>query len=254
MRETVKIFGKFLVTWWLKSIRSLRIYEHLNLINIIDMKKEFWLEKWQNNQTGFHKEFTHPLLVEFIDKLNLSAGDSVFVPLCGKTVDLLWLNQQGYRVIAVELSQLAVEQFFSENNLSFSKTQESGFAVFRYKNITIYQGDFFNLSKQQLKDVKAVYDRAALIALPDELVGQYVDKMREIVPKKAKELLITLEFIKKLGPLGPPFTTPDEKVKQLFSCYPSIELVQETDIISREPKFKELGCDYVYERVYLVEF
>jgi thiopurine S-methyltransferase len=218
------------------------------------MKKEFWLEKWQNNQTGFHKNFTHPLLVEYIQKLNLSQGDSIFVPLCGKTVDMLWLNQQGFRVIGIELSQLAVEQFFTENELEFSKHQEGSFVVYRYENITLYQGDFFDMSKDQLKEVKAVYDRAALIALPDDLAGKYVDKMSEIIPSHAKELLITLEFIKKLGPLGPPFTTPDTKVLELFSNYQSVELLQEVDIISREAKFKELGCEYVYERVYLVNF
>ncbi len=218
------------------------------------MKKEFWLEKWQNNQTGFHKDFTHPLLMEYINRLAMKKGDSIFVPLCGKTVDMLWLNQQGFHVIGVELSQLAVEQFFAENDLEFVKAQEGEFAVYRYENITIYQGDFFALSTQHLKGVKSVYDRAALIALPDDLVAQYVEKMREIIPSDAVELLITLEFIKKLGPLGPPFTTPDDKVKKLFSAYQSVELLQEINIISREPKFKELGCDYVYERVYLVEF
>ncbi len=218
------------------------------------MKKEFWLEKWQNNQTGFHKDFTHPLLIEYITQLGLEQGDTIFVPLCGKTLDLLWLNQQGFKVIGVELSQLAAEQFFSENELQFSKHQEGSFVVYQYENITLYQGDFFDMSKDQLKEVKAVYDRAALIALPDDLVGNYVDKMHEIITCGAKELLITLEFIKKLGPLGPPFTTPDSKVMELFSNYQSVELLQEVDIISREPKFEELGCEYVYERVYLIKF
>ncbi len=218
------------------------------------MKKEFWLEKWQNNQTGFHKDFTHPLLMEYINKLNLEKGDSIFVPLCGKTIDMLWLNQLGFHVVGVELSQLAVEQFFVENDLSFTKHQEAEFSVYQYENITIYQGDFFALSKQQLQHIKAVYDRAALIALPNDLAAKYVDKMQEIVPQNAKELLITLEFVKKLGPLGPPFTTPDDKVVKLFSSYKSIKLLQEVDIISREGKFKELGCDYVYERVYLIKF
>ena len=218
------------------------------------MKKEFWLEKWQNNQTGFHKEFTHPLLVEYIEKLNLSQGDTIFVPLCGKTVDMLWLNQQGFHVIGVELSQLAVEQFFAENDLEFVKTQEGEFAVYRHENIAVYQGDFFALSTLHLKGVKSVYDRAALIALPDDLVDKYVEKMQKIIPENSKELLITLEFIKKLGPLGPPFTTPDDTVKKLFATYQSVELLQEVDIISREAKFKELGCDYVYERIYLIKF
>ncbi len=217
------------------------------------MKKEFWLEKWQNNQTGFHKEFTHPLLIEYIGQLNLSIGDTVFVPLCGKTIDMLWLNAQGYHVIGIELSQLAVEQFFSENNLPFGLTRKDSFNIYSHENITIYQGDFFDLTPSHLQEVKAVYDRAALIALPDGLVEKYTDTMLDIIPDNSKYLLITLELQRTTtDALGPPFSIPDKKVHQLFAQYQSVTLLQEEDIIEREQGFQQLGCAYVYERVYLI--
>ncbi len=220
----------------------------------LQMKTDFWIEKWQNQQTGFHKNYTHPLLIKFLNKLELQLGDTVFVPLCGKSVDMLWLNLQGYNVIGVEVSELAVEQFFSENQIAPKRTTIENFNVFTYENITIYQGDFFELSSEHLKNVSAIYDRAALIALPNELVVKYVDKMHHILPKGTLELLVTLEFNKTFGPVGPPFTTPDTKVVELFSEYPSTQLVYQTDIIEREDKFRGQGCKYVYERVYLVTF
>lgn len=216
------------------------------------MKKEFWIEKWQNKQTGFHKDFTHPLLIEYINELSLSKGDTVFVPLCGKSIDMLWLSEQGYKVIGIELSELAVEQFFSENQLEYVKTKDNQFDVYQYQNISIYRGDIFDLSKKHTVDVKAVYDRAALIALPDGLVGKYVQKISEVIPHHAKQLLITLEFVKTSGPKGPPFSTTDEKVRDLYIDFSSINILQEVDIISREDKFKQQGCNYVYERVYLI--
>jgi thiopurine S-methyltransferase len=251
--ETVKVFGKFLLTLWLKNIRTFRIYEQSNLINTITMKKEFWLEKWKNNQTGFHKDFTHPLLVKYIEELGIQKGDTVFVPLCGKSLDMLWLNNQGYQVLGVELSELAVEQFFSENNLIYKKSTINNFDVYQYENITLYVGDFFDLNNALVSKIKAVYDRAAFIALPDDLVKSYVDKMFNIIPSETHYLLITLEFIKTSGPKGPPFSSSDDKVKQLFNKYSSIKVLQEEDILSREQKFKEQGCEYVFERVHLIK-
>jgi len=216
------------------------------------MKKEFWLEKWQNNKTGFHKNVTHPLLIKYIDKLQLKEGDTIFVPLCGKSLDMLWLNAHGYKVIGIELSELAVAQFFTENNLSYEKNDDGLFGIYTYENIVIYLGDFFEMTKEHCQTVSAVYDRAALIALPEGLVEKYVDKMAEIIPKDLPELLITLEFVKTSGSLGPPFTTTDKKVRCLFDGYTVIDILQEVDIVERETNFQEQGCDYVYERIYLI--
>jgi len=217
------------------------------------MKKEFWIEKWQNNQTGFHKDFTHPLLIDFIDQLALKKGDTIFVPLSGKSIDMLWLHNQGFNVIGVELSELAILQFFSENNLDYVKSTDGDFDVYHYQNITIYCGDLFDLTDRHTSHVKAVYDRAALIALPEELVVRYASKMIDIIPQDSKQLLITLEFVKTAGPEGPPFSTNDAKVKKLYESLSSIKMLQKVDIIAREDKFKAQGCNYVYERVYLIQ-
>ena len=216
------------------------------------MKQDFWIEKWQNKQTGFHKSFVHPLLQQFCNKLNLKKSDEIFVPLCGKSLDMIWLHEQGYKVIGVELSQLAVEQFFLENKLDFERHDSGEFSVYTHKNISIYQGDFFKLEPSLLKNCHAIYDRAALIALPDEMVENYVEKLQEIIPENSKELLITLEFTKTTGPLGPPFSTPDAKVKKLFNNSRSMKLLYEENIISQEQRFAEMGCEYLWERVYLI--
>ena len=217
------------------------------------MKKEFWLNKWENNQTGFHKESTHCLLIDYLEKLNLTKGDTIFVPLCGKSIDMLWLNSQGYNVVGVELSQIAVEQFFSENKITYELAKDDLFTIYTHENITIYHGDFFDLTSINLQDVKAVYDRAALIALPSDLIEKYTGKMYKLVPKLTKYLLITLELQRTTtDALGPPFSVSDKRVHDLFNQYQSISMLQEEDIIKREQGFQKLGCAYVYERVYLI--
>ena len=217
------------------------------------MQKDFWLEKWQNNQTGFHKSSVHPLLIKYLNSLSLEKGDTVFVPLCGKSIDMLWLNDLGYKVIGVELSELAVEQLFAENQINFTKIFEEKFVHYEYQNIRIYQGDFFNLNHDMLENTKAVYDRAAFIALPDDIAKRYTKKMYELFNENVKTLLITLEFEKKRGPTGPPFSTTIEKVNQFYKDYFNIRLLEEIDIINEEPKFQEQGCDFLLERCYLLE-
>jgi thiopurine S-methyltransferase len=216
------------------------------------MKKEFWLEKWENKQTGFHKDEVHPLLIKYIDDLKLKHGDTVFVPLCGKTLDMLWLNSQGYKVIGIELSELAILGFFTENDIAYEKSTGDFFDTYTYENITIYKGDFFELTQAHCQSVNVVYDRAALIALPDDLVVKYVNKMHDIIPKMTMELLITLEFDRTSGSDGPPFNTSHEKVKKLLENYKSVEQIYITDIIERESSFQKQGCTYVNERAYLI--
>jgi thiopurine S-methyltransferase len=216
------------------------------------MKKEFWLDKWENNQTGFHKDITHPLLIKYINELGLDKGDTVFVPLCGKSIDMIWLSDQGFTVIGVELSHIAVEQFFTENNLVYNQANDGVFNIYTYENITIYQGDYFKLNSLYLKHVKAVYDRASLIALPDGLIDKYTKHMHAVLPLKTPLLLITLELQRATKSLGPPFSVPDDKVKKLYQEFSTIKLLRTEDIIAREGGFQKQGCEYVYERVYLI--
>jgi len=218
------------------------------------MKKEFWLEKWQNKQTGFHKDEVHPLLIKYIDELKLNSGDTVFVPLCGKTLDMLWLNSQGYKVIGIELSELAIKEFFVDNDITYKKESDGLFDIYTYENITIYKGDFFDLTAKYCQQVNAVYDRAALIALPGELVMKYVNKMLDVIPDLAMGILITLEFNRSSDSKGPPFNTSNEKVMKLFQKYMSIEQIYIIDIIERELSFQKQGCTYVNERVYLISY
>ena len=148
------------------------------------MNIDFWEQRWQENQIGFHLDQVNPNLVRHWQVLGIPQNGTVFVPLCGKSLDLVWLREQGYRVLGVECSQLAVESFFREQQLAFEIKQHSFYRIYTSDSITLFNGDFFQLDKALLAEVDLVYDRASLVALPPEMRQQYAMKLQTILPAK----------------------------------------------------------------------
>jgi len=188
------------------------------------MEIDFWLERWNNNQTEFHQQQVNPYLVYFYGEKGPSVEQreklKVFVPLCGKSKDMLWLAQNGYKVFGVECSERAVKDFFEENALNYKHGRKDAHALYRSSNlpseIEVYQGDFFALQSDVLDDVTDIFDRASLIALPPEMRQQYVNKMVELQKPGVRTLLVTLTF----DPAemnGPPFSVTEEEVNELYS-------------------------------------
>lgn len=141
------------------------------------MDRDYWLERWKKNEIGFHRSEINPYLVTYFRELNLRPGDHIFVPLCGKSLDMLWLLQQGYKVTGVELSTIACQNFFTENNLTYKLHKVDNFQqYFHNDQLQILCGDFFDLEPEKLM-VNAIYDRAALIALPPSLRERYAKKL-----------------------------------------------------------------------------
>jgi len=130
------------------------------------MEPKFWQERWARNQIGFHLPEVNPYLLRYWPSLTLAQGAKVLVPLCGKSLDLMWLASNGYHVLGVELSEQAVDAFFREQNLTPRITWHGVFKVYQADLIEIWCGDFFALDAGALADCTALYDRAALIALP----------------------------------------------------------------------------------------
>jgi len=203
--------------------------------------KDEWLERWQEGRTGWHEDEGNAGL----KKHWLGSGHTVLVPLCGKSVDLVWIAAQGNHAIGVELSQIAVEAFFEEQGLAYSK---SGGAVPRYDandvDITIYCGDFFAVSSLQCD---AHYDRGALIALPAEVRPAYAAHVSSLLTAHARQLVITLNYDDTVA-AGPPFSIEDA---ELLSYWPRLECVEaRDDIDNAPPKFIDDGLGELVEKVW----
>ena len=174
------------------------------------MDPSFWHSRWQANNIAFHQQEANPLLVRNFHALALPAGARVFVPLCGKSLDLPWLVSQGCRVAGVELSPLAVVQFFKELGVAPVVTTHGSLKLYQAPNIDFYAGDFFELTPELLGPVDAIYDRAALVALPPDLRRRYTSHLMRL-SGAAPQLLATYVYDQSQAE-GPPFSVSADEV------------------------------------------
>ncbi len=215
------------------------------------MDAAFWHARWQAQEIGFHQDAINLHLQQFWPELKLPAKAVVFVPLCGKSKDMLWLAAQGYRVIGVEISDIAVADFFAESGLKPQLTTTRQFKEYRCDELCILQGDFFDLTAKDLEKVTAVFDRAALIALPDTLRTRYAEHLKKILPQKIQSLLVTLNYAQ-AEMSGPPFAVTEAMVRHLFADEFSIQLLRSLAILEEQPRFKSRGLTQLDEQVYLL--
>jgi thiopurine S-methyltransferase len=214
------------------------------------MNSEYWINRWNQNQTGFHRAEVNPLLPQFWPLVSVAvpSGSKVLVPLCGKSIDLRWLAERGHEVVGVELSLLAAKGFAAEQGIVLTESHEPPFTVLRSNKVTYYIGDFFDFTTEIVGQFDLFYDRAALIALPPEMRPGYVRHLQSLVRKGAPGLLIGLEYDPSQMH-GPPFPVPDAEVRRLFESFNCEKLV-EYDCLEQEPHFKQRGLTWLKESAY----
>lgn len=215
------------------------------------MNKDFWLERWEREEIGFHQSVINPHLCEFWSELNLAPGSTVFVPLCGKSQDMLWLHEQGYKVVGVELSAIAVQAFFEEVGQTPAHIIDGRFDRYEADGICILRGDFFDLSRDEIEKVNAVYDRASLIALPPGMRASYVRHMVNILPPATQILLITVEYPQQ-EMQGPPFSVSYGETEALYREHADVRLLAHLDVLAQNPRFQQRGLSRLAENIYLL--
>jgi len=216
------------------------------------MEPAFWHRKWADNQIGFHQAEASPYLQRYWPALGLAVGSRVLVPLCGKSLDLAWLAGQGHRVLGVELSRRAVEDFFLEHGLAAQVSQHGAFEVWRSGDVELWCGDVFALQAEDVVDCAGLYDRAALIALPAPMRERYKVMLTTLMPVGGKGMLVTLDYDQALL-AGPPFSVGDAEVRQGFAGW-RIEALEANELIDESPKFQQAGITSLLERVYRLHF
>ena len=204
------------------------------------MQPDYWHQRWRVGQTGFHQPLVEPNLEKFWPSLALSAGASVLVPLCGKSRDLTWLAARGHRVLGIEYSTIAIENYFLENGLAARRLTAGAFEELSDGPIRILRGDFFDLTAEKSNAFEAVYDRAALIALPPESRRRYAQHLTALNPPGSRMLLIALEYPQHQA-AGPPFSVPQEEVNSLYESAYSVEMLSREDNLNQEPRMRAKG-------------
>ncbi len=215
------------------------------------MEAAFWHRRWQNNDIGFHQPDGHRWLPRHWPALSLPPDAPVLVPLCGKSVDMHWLRRQSHPVVGVELSRAALDSFLDEHRLTASWQSAGDLEVARAPGYTLYCGDVFLLNAEAVSHVQAVYDRAALIALPPPMRERYVAHLRTILPAGWRMLLVTLEYDQSKMD-GPPFSVSADEVQRLFhGC--AVRQLEVEDVLSGQARFEEAGLEALRERAWLIE-
>ncbi|TEA78255.1 thiopurine S-methyltransferase [Allopusillimonas ginsengisoli] len=204
------------------------------------MDADFWLERWRQGRTNFHMERVTPLLQKYWPGLNLPVDSKVLVPLCGKTLDMVWLAEQGHRVLGVELSSLAIERFFQENALTPVITESALGTHYTAGKIEIICGDIFELGADILSSCSGAYDRAALVALPADMRKRYVEHVYGQLADNYRGLLLTLVYDQRQMD-GPPFSVEEAEVQALYAHHTQVSTLDRRDILAKEPKFRERG-------------
>lgn len=213
------------------------------------MEPDFWLDVWKRSDIGFHQAEINAHLQEFWDRLGLAGEEPVFVPLCGKSRDMLWLRSRGHPVLGVEISPLAVHSFFAENGLVPERRTRGGFGSFAVDGLEILCGDFFQLQAADLRGIVGVYDRASLIALPPLMRQSYAEQLLKILPSDAQILLVTMNYPQEQMS-GPPFSLGEDEVKRLYAARYRVLPLFEKDILEESPRFRARGLQSLRERVY----
>lgn len=216
------------------------------------MDPDFWHARWRDSEIGFHQDEINLHLQQFWPQLKAPANSTVFVPLCGKSRDMLWLREQGHPVVGVEVSPIAVEAFFSENRLDAVQSDQGAFRRWEYDELVILCGDYFDLAPGDLAGVGCVYDRASLIALPREMRQRYVAQQRRILPDRVPTLLITMEYPQEQMD-GPPFSVDEEEVHALYTPDRSITRLFNQSILEENPRFQARGLGRLVEKAYRLD-
>ena len=213
------------------------------------MHAEFWLQRWREGRTGFHRDEVMPLLAKHWSSLALPEHSRVLVPLAGKSRDMLWLAAQGHRVLGVELSPLAVGQFFDENDLEPTIHESAAGPHFVAGPVELICGDLFDLDADAVSECAGVYDRAALIALPADMRRRYASHLSRILPAASQMLLITLDY-PQAEMEGPPFSVDSEEVAALYADAWQTTRLERRDILADDPKFAEGGVSVLHTDVW----
>lgn len=215
------------------------------------MDPNFWLERWQRNEIGFHQDKVQPALALHWPKLGLHKDARVLVPLCGKSLDMVWLAGQGHHVIGAELSEKALQEFLAGQTLKeVSAANAGGFKTFSAGPFELWCGDFFALDAETVK-ATAAYDRAALVAMPPEMQPRYAKKLAELIPKGGQILLIGLDY-NSSEMQGPPFAIPQDQVRRLFEADFDVTVLDARDGLTTSEHLKKRGITRLEEATYVL--
>ena len=214
--------------------------------------RDGWVARWRESRIQFHVNKVNPILARYVDRLLPEGFGRVLVPLCGKSVDLGWLVEQGHEVVGVELVEKAVEDLFNSIGGSLAISTQSGFQSWQSNGLEVLVGDLFELDGKVSGKFDAIWDRAALVALRPSDRDRYAPHIKEFLRPSGRILLSTISYdVSKME--GPPFSVSADEVHRRFGDTLSVAKLEEN--INADPNlcFTENDVDRILEEVWLID-
>ena len=213
------------------------------------MQPDFWRARWRSGQIGFHQSAVDRHLKKHWPTLGLADDSRVFVPLCGKSLDLLWLAERGHTVTGVELSAEALQAFCAENGIPARRRTLDAFDVYEAARLKLFCGDYYALTAALLGPIAAIYDRASFISWTPAMREAYVAHMRTLSQPGTQTLLTIMEYAQ-AEMAGPPFAVEDQVIEHMYGCDHSITRLSREDILANEPRLRARGLTQLHEVCY----
>jgi thiopurine S-methyltransferase len=215
------------------------------------MEPNFWHERWQLGEIGFHQASVNTDLMQHWPALQIPADARVFVPLCGKSLDMVWLRQRGHDVVGIELSEQAIGEFFDAQHLKPQRTERGTLKRWEAGGYRLYSGDFFALTPQDVAGCSATFDRAALIALPTAMRVRYALHMSQLLESDTQTLLVTMCYPQdQMTP--PPHSVCEPEVRSLYATDFKVQLLASRNTLEDEPRLRARGLQQLFEPSYLL--
>jgi len=213
---------------------------------------DYWIARWSEGRTGFHRASPQTWLVEHLEQLAPKGDERVLVPLCGKSVDLVYLESRGHSVVGVDVAAKAFEEFLAEQRRRATVRTEPPFTIHATGALELWCGDFFALDPARYGTFRAIFDRAALVAFPDARRAEYARKLVELLALGGRLLLVAMEYDQAKW-AGPPFSVTRDEIARRFGEACRSEPLAERSLLDEEPVWRERGIDRLVETLTLLQ-
>ncbi|MCH8550370.1 MAG: thiopurine S-methyltransferase [Natronospirillum sp.] len=217
------------------------------------MDTDYWEDRWATGDTPWQLEQVNPLLQRFLPDLQVASGSRVLVPLCGQSLDMLWLRDQGYQVVGIELSEQSIRGFLEHHDLQAEKASFDWGIRYALPGLDLLHADIFALDAVQVGPVDLIWDRAALVALPQAMRADYIRQLMALTPTRPPLLCWTLEY-EQQQVAGPPFSVWLDEVERLLGRDAAVTTLLHRDSLARSPGFREAGVSALQERLWLAQW
>lgn len=201
-----------------------------------------WKECWNTPNVEFHNPQLNELFVKYHQRMLTRPGMRIFVPLCGKAVEMKWLVDHGHKVVGLEAAPVPCKAFFEENGIPYNVKEMKGIHGEKYEsldhNIVIYSCDFFLFTADICGEFDGIWDSGGLNSMDVEDREAYIRRIRTLMGKGCVNLTEFVNFDKSMVDIT--WSMTKEELQKVFG---EGFIVEDLNEMAAPQRLKRQGCD-----------